>query len=181
MRWLTYFILAYIVIGLQIGLTGYFNYHGASPNLVLVAAIFIAINAPRDAALLGCVVLGMMQDLVTQTPLGLYALAYGLVGWFATSAREIVYREHPLTHFALCLFGGLMTGAVLLLHGWIHPPGPAATVEGGAYLGSLRLAPTTLFTAALYTAIVGLVALGILQRIKRLFAFQPSRRKVRAW
>ena len=51
---------------------------------------------------------GVMQDLLTQTPLGLYALSYGLVGMFVVSTQEVVYREHPLTHFSLALVGGLL-------------------------------------------------------------------------
>ena len=41
MRWLTYFILAYVIVGLQIGLGDYVRYQGAAPNLVLLAVIFI--------------------------------------------------------------------------------------------------------------------------------------------
>src|SRR5690554_3436804 len=107
MRWLTYFILAYVALGVQIGTSGFLRYQGAGPNFVLLAAIFIAINAPRDSALLGCFVLGAMQDLVTQQSLGLYAFSYGLVAMFVVSTQNLVYRAHPLTHFSLALVGGL--------------------------------------------------------------------------
>src|ERR1700749_2562039 len=89
MRWLTYFILAYLTLGLQIGLAGHIALGGARPNLVLLAVIFIAINAPRDAALLGCFVLGLLQDLTTQQPLGIFALSYGLVAMFTISTQQI--------------------------------------------------------------------------------------------
>ena len=79
MRWLSYFILGYLAVALQIGLAPYLAYRGAVPNFVLLAAIFIAVNAPREAALLGCFMLGAMQDLVTQQPPGLFAFSYGLV------------------------------------------------------------------------------------------------------
>src|SRR5947208_13176030 len=101
MRWPAYFILAYLAIGLQIGLGEYVRVGGAMPNLVLLAVIFIALNAPRDAALLGCFGIGMIEDLVGLHPLGLYALAYSLVGMFVVSTQELVYREHPVTHFTL--------------------------------------------------------------------------------
>ena len=52
----------------------------APPNLVLLAALFVALNAPRKSALLGCFAMGLMQDLLTQQTLGLYALSYGMVG-----------------------------------------------------------------------------------------------------
>ncbi len=50
MRWLPYFILAYVALGVQVGLGHYVSYKGAAPNLVLVAAVFIGLNAPPPAA-----------------------------------------------------------------------------------------------------------------------------------
>ena len=183
MRWLTYFILAYLALGLQVGLGDYVSYLGATPNLVLLAGIFIAINAPRDAALLGCFALGVMHDLLTQQQPGLFAFAYGLVGLTVAGTHHVVYREHPLTHFSMALAGGVVVAAVVLLHGWIHPPGPAVTRWVGGTgaevtLAAVRPSPATEFTRLLYTAAVAPIALGLLQRIKRAFAFQPPRRKL---
>src|ERR1041384_2202503 len=113
MRWLPYFILAYVALGLQAGISAEVAVWSARPNLVLIAAIFIALHAPRETALLGCFVMGLLQDLLSIQPLGLFALSYGLVGMFVISTQEIVYREHPLTHVSLALMSSLMTGAVL--------------------------------------------------------------------
>jgi rod shape-determining protein MreD len=165
MRWIVYFILAYVALAVQVGLTPYLRWQGASPNLVLLAVIFIAVNAPREPALLGCLCLGLMQDLLTQSPLGLYAFSYGLVGMFVISTQQLVYRSHPLTHFSLALFGGLLTAAVIYINGLVHRPGVAAG---------------TLFTTVLYTAVLGPFVLGFLQLARRPFAFQPPRRKVKA-
>ena len=162
MRWLPYFILAYLAIGVQTGAGEYLRVHGGKPDLALLALIFIAINAPRDAALMACFLLGLMLDLVTVQPLGLYAFAYSLVGMFTVSTQEVVYREHPLTHVTLAFVGSLLVAAVELVHGWIY----------GA-----RVAPTTLFAGAVYTAALGPVVLGLLQRVKRAFGFQPPRRR----
>src|SRR5688572_7206078 len=180
MRWAAYFILAYVAVGLQIGLSAYDKVAGAAPNLVLLAVVFVAVNAPKDAALLGCFCLGVMQDLVTTQPPGLYALSYGLVAMFIISTQQVVYREHPLTHFTLALVGGLMTAAVLLLHGWLYPPGPEIPVRrpGDIALPALRLSPATEFARVIYTALLAVPILGILQRIKRVFAFQPPRRRL---
>ena len=73
---------------------------------MLLAVVFIAINAPRDAALLGCFVLGVMQDLVTQQTFGLHALSYGLTAFFIAGASQSIYREHPLTHFTCACSAG---------------------------------------------------------------------------
>jgi rod shape-determining protein MreD len=164
MAWVPYFILSYITLGLQIGLRGYFEIGQAWPNLVLLVVVFIAVNAPREAALLGCFMLGVMQDLATQQTLGLFSLSYGLVAMFTVSTQQVVYREHPLTHFTLALVGSIMTSVVLFIHGWIHPPRPS---------------PMAMFYSALYTAVLAPIVLGVLQRLRRAFSFQPPRRKIR--
>jgi rod shape-determining protein MreD len=188
MRWITYFILAYLALGLQVGLGNYVSYQGAAPNLVLLAVVFIAINAPRDAALLGCFGLGVMHDLLTQQPPGLFALGYGLVGLMIAGTHHVVYREHPLTHFSMALVAGIVVGIIVLLNGWIHPPGargsewvgsgggPSPAVE--VAVSAVRPSPGMEFTRALYTAVLAPVVLGLLQRLKRAFAFQPQRRKL---
>jgi rod shape-determining protein MreD len=181
MRWFAYFILAYFAIAFQIGLAPFLRYKGAAPNLVLIAAVFIALNAPRDAALLGCFCLGVLQDLVTQQQPGLYALSYGLTALLVFGANQLVYREHALTHFSLVLIGGLITMAVLLVHGWVHPPSPKLAVPNGPVLPAIRLSVVTELTRAAYTAVLAVVLLWMLQKSKKVFAFQPQRRKVRPW
>src|SRR3954471_22508092 len=130
MRWPVYLILAYVAIGIQVGAGEFMRFGGAGgarPDLVLLAVIFVSINAPRDAALLGAFGIGIVQDLVTLGPLGVYALAYSLVGMFTVSTQELVYRAHPVTHISLGLIGGLLSGAVVVIHGWIK--GPSVSVS----------------------------------------------------
>lgn len=163
MRWIVFFILAYVSLGIQAGLAGPFlRFQGAPANVVLLAAIFVAVNAPREHALLGCFALGVMQDLLTTQPLGLYAFSYSLVAMFIISTQEFVYRDHPLTHFSLALAGGLMTGVVIVLHSWLHGP---------------PTSPVAILTSAAYTALLAVPVLGLLGLVRKAFAFQPSRRR----
>ena len=167
MRWISFFILGYIAVGLQIGMARSAEWHGAEPDLILLAAIFVALNASRDAALLACLMLGAMHDLTAQGTLGLYALAYGLVGMFVLSARQALFREHPLTHIVTTFFSGLIVAFVLLMHLILRPlPGERAAGMHG------RIGP--LVMGAIYTAVLSLPVLGFLQRIKGLFLFQSS-------
>jgi rod shape-determining protein MreD len=157
MRLLSYFILAYVSMGLQVGLAGVLRYQGAGINFVLLAVIFISLNAPREPALLGSFVLGALQDLATQQPLGLHALAYGLIAMFLVAIQNSVKHEHPATHFSLALVTGLMSAGIILL-------------------ADASAAP---FASAFYTALLAPFVLGGLTRLRRLFAFQPPRRKIR--
>ena len=169
MRWFPFFILAYVALSLQIGLSGFDHMYGARPDFVLMAAIFIALNAPRDQALLGCFVLGLLRDLLAGgTPLGLMALVYGLVGMFVISTQEIVYREHFLTHFSLGLAGGLLSGAVVFLHGCIY-----SWLHAAHKLPRPSVGP--LISGAIYTAILAPILLLAMQRMKKFFAFRSAR------
>ena len=161
MRWFSYFILAYMALGVQIGAGEFMRVGGAKPDLVLLAVIYIASNAPRPAALGGAFGMGLMVDLVGLGPLGLYAFAYGIVAMFVVSMQEVMYREHPMSHLFVALIASLLVSTVGLVHGWIHPPLLPLGVQ---------------FKTALYTALLAPIVLGILQRMKRAFAFKPRRR-----
>jgi rod shape-determining protein MreD len=178
MRWFAYFILAYVMLGLQLGLGAHMQFRGGSPNLVLLVVVFISLNAPRDEAMLGSLLLGAMQDLVTLEPMGLYALSYGLVAILISSAGQLTFREHPLTQLFMTLIGGIITASLLLVHGWIHPLGPARH-EGDAVFRAVHQSPRLLAVSVIYTALLAPIVLGILQRMQRVFSFQPTRRKMR--
>jgi rod shape-determining protein MreD len=161
MRWPTVILLGYLAIGVQLGSGEYLRVGDARPDLVLLVVIFIAINAPRESALLACFAFGLVQDFVTISPIGLYALSYSLVGMFVVSTQELVYRAHPVTHVTLGFVGTLLWAAVVLVHGWIRGP---------------RVAVTDLLATALYTAVAAPIVLGALNLCRRPFAFSPRKR-----
>ena len=163
MRWPAYFILVYFAIGLQIGAGEFLRFGNARPDLVLLAVIFITIHAPRDAALLGAFGIGVVQDLVSLSPLGLHALSYALVGMFVVSTQELVYRAHPITHFSLGLISGLLSAAVIAIHGWTRGPAGISVLD--------------LFTSALYTALLAPIVLGLLNLTRKAFSFTARRRR----
>ena len=175
MRWSAFFIFAYVMLGLQIGVSRYMIWHGAAPNFALIAVLFVSLHARRDAALLGSFALGLMQDLLTAQQLGLFAFTYGLIAVGVLATDQLVNRGHPLTHFTLALIAGFVLTMVLLIHSAIHPAG-ASMSEGKTVLGPLRISAATEFARMFYTAIVAPLVLLGLRRTHKLFAFQPGRR-----
>src|SRR3954454_9286588 len=163
MRWLPYFILAYLTLGVQIGLGDFIAWHGARPNLVLIAVVFVALHAPRDAALLGCFSLGLLQDLLSQQPPGLYALSYGCVALLVSGAHHYVGRDNPVVHVVLALIGGLFTAVVLSLHAWLRPAGPAV-VDDATIVAAVRAPILPLYITAIYTALLAPLILWGLHR-----------------
>ena len=167
MRWLSFFILAYVMLGLQSGLARAIEWKSASPDFVLLAVIFLALNAPRDTALLACFILGLLRDLSGDGTLGLFALSYGVVAVIVAGVQQAVNRKHPVTHFLLALIGGIVVAIVLALHGWIRPPEPGGRPPMGPLIYS-----------AIYSAALAPVVLSALQKIIRLFRFQTARGRI---
>ncbi len=165
MRWISYFILAYLIIAVQMALAGYLRWGAASPNLVLPAAVFIAINARREQALIGAFVLGFIQDLFTQHPLGLYAFSYGMVGLFVVGTQPAVYRDHPLTHFFVTLLASVLVALVICFNNWAYPMLHSHSAQ-------FRQPLIAIFGSALYTAAVAPIVMGVLSRMKTLFGFR---------
>jgi rod shape-determining protein MreD len=162
-RGVAYVILAYLALGVQVGLSGFIRVGGAPPNLVLLAALLIALNAPKEPALLGCFGLGLMQDLLTQQTLGMYALSYGLIAMFVMSTQAMLNREHPVTHLCIAFIGCSVCAAIFLLHDLLR-----STPD--QRIGLTRMMYTTLYTTALSP-----IVLGILQKLRRSFGFQTKR------
>ena len=152
MRWPFAFILAYVMLGLQVGVSRYIAFHGAAPNLALIAVLFIALNMRRNGALLVSFSVGFVQDLLSGQQLGLYAFAYGLVAMTIVAAHRIWNRNHPATYIVVALVGGFITTMVLLLHSLLHPAAPALGEGKDAAAGDADIRRGRIDAAALYRA-----------------------------
>jgi rod shape-determining protein MreD len=176
-RWIPFLILAYVAMGLQLGLGPFIAYHRASPNLMLLVAVFVAVNAPRDVALIACFVAGLIQDLGTLQTFGLFALCYGLIAVVIVNAQQVVYKDHPLTHFSLTLGAGLVVAAVIIVQGWLHPP--TWMMETMSADRPYHISATRELTRVIYTALLAPFVLGLLKRAKPMFGFSGARRRGR--
>ncbi|HEX8913830.1 MAG TPA: rod shape-determining protein MreD [Humisphaera sp.] len=176
MRWLPFFILAYVVLGVQVGLGGFVSVKGATPSLVLGLVVFACTNAPREQALLASFVLGLSQDLLTvDQPIGLYAMSYGLSGLIVVAARKVAYADHPLTHFFLALAGGLTTAVVLTVHAWVRPATAASTGVDGLLLPAVGPDKGPLYLSAVLTAVAAPFLIWALKKFRPVLGIQRGR------
>lgn len=175
LRWFIYFILAYLILGIQLGIVPFVGFRGVSPNLVPLLVIFICLNAPRGEALLASFFIGAMQDLISLQPLGLFAFSYGVVALLVCWLAESVRPAHPLTHLSLAFMATMVVGMLLLLHDLIRPVLPAA-VYGGTVVKALRIGPRVVAVSAIYTTLLSPLVIFLLQQSNRLFALDPRRR-----
>jgi rod shape-determining protein MreD len=126
-----------------------FRLFDALPELVLLVVASVAlIDGPESAAIVGFCG-GMLQDLsLTSTPVGLYALAFVLVGFAVGRAQGYVIRPGRLLPIGLAggaAFGAHMTVIV------------AGALVGGEFLVSGYQWRVGLWTAVYSTALFPLV------------------------
>ena len=160
MRWLPFILLAYVMLGLQIGLGGLPR--AGAVNFVLIAAVFLSLNATRSVAVPACFGLGLLQDIAGIGPIGTYALTYSLVALMVAGTDRALSAEHPITHFVITLAGGVVTAIVLWLHGNLARYGVASPMGPG-------------LVSAFYSAVVAMPALWALNRMRKTFRFRRAR------
>jgi rod shape-determining protein MreD len=175
---LPFSILCYVALGIQLGLGSYASFRGVSPNLVLLVVVFISLNARREPAMLGCFLLGAVQDLISLQPVGLFALSYGMVALLVCWLAESVKRSHPLTHLFLTFLSGCLMAMILIVHDYFRPIGSVISV-GGTVVHAVRIGPRVMMVSVLYTTLLAPIVIGLLQLANGLFGFESNRRRAR--
>lgn len=119
MRWLTFFILAYVATVLQSTLLGLMTgtlAGGATVNLLFILALYYALSARKSDAPWACMALGLMADLASSYPFGVYAAVFAVAGWGVTRVRSHLVGEHPISvlfmSFILTFLLEVIVGAV---------------------------------------------------------------------
>ena len=89
---------------------------GSYLELPLLVTLYFALSKrnPSSGLLLGMVV-GLLQDSLSRTPLGLYGIAKTLVGFFGSSLGARIDVEHPIARFLLTAGFYLFHHAVFVL------------------------------------------------------------------
>jgi len=92
-------------------------FHSASYlELPLLVTLYFALSKrnPSSGLLLGMVI-GLLQDSLSRTPLGLYGIAKTFVGFIASSLGARIDVEHPISRFLLTAGFSLFHHAVFAL------------------------------------------------------------------
>ena len=162
MRWIRFFLVAYIVVAVQFALRGALGWGVWTPNLVFLLVVFVGMHALIEPAMIAGLVLGLMHDVIASHGIGTYALAYTILAAIAVQLRGVMYSDHIVTHVMMPFALGLLLLLYLLLRQWLrnlyfpfdHP------VSFGAGFASLVV-----------TTILAVPALWLLRHFRRAFAF----------
>src|SRR5262245_50504658 len=126
-------------------------------DLPLLITIYFGLSRrnPSTGLLLGTFI-GLLQDSLSKTPLGLFGIAKTLIGFVASSIGGKLDTEHPVARFALTfVFFALHQGIVTLIQRLLLAHHAEAWF-------TMRL-----LVAALVNAIVGVFVYFLLDRLRR--------------
>src|SRR5579862_1659829 len=84
-------------------------------ELPLLVTYFALSRRSASGGLLLGMVIGLVQDSLSHTPIGFYGIAKTLVGYMASSLGARIDVEHPLSRFLLTLFFFYVHNSVLVL------------------------------------------------------------------
>jgi len=170
MRWVPFAILAGVVIVCQTTFVqSVMAYHGIWPQWVIILAVHYVLWGPSPDAAIAAWILGLLVDLQTAAPhpIGLCAFSYGLAGWAVLRVRQVLFRDHPVTHAFVTLAYAFAVHMMAAAYYWWKQRIPIDKEE-------LWLA----FLFAGFTAIWAPLLHWVLIRLQRWTGLGPMRRRM---
>ena len=162
MRWLPFLILAYLFVCAQFALGGALRWGEATPDLVLLAVVFVGLHAPLRTALSAAFVAGLMHDLIAGHGLGTYVVGYVLVVAITSQLRDVMYPDHAVTHVTATLVGGVALATYLEVR---H------ALRSIFFADEPPVAFWQRMLGALASAALAVPVIWLLRRARRMFAF----------
>ncbi|MHC5111718.1 MAG: rod shape-determining protein MreD [Planctomycetota bacterium] len=177
MRWLTFCILACMVLTLQVACAPRVALWGWRPDWLLIFVIFIAMSGKATHVVAGAWLLGLAADLMTSERLGFLALSYMAVALLVVAVREYLFCLRSTTRFATTFVLSVIVQAAWMLYvGWQYDVEHSMLVRFVAYV-----VPVSIYTAAWAVPIHGLLdsMTGLLGLAQPKYSHQGLSRMVR--
>ncbi len=144
MRRLRLFLVVVMLVVLQTSVFPHLRVFGAMPDLCLVATVAIAYEEGPDLGALFGFASGLAIDLFLETPLGVSALSFAIVGFIVGVLQSGMLRPSSWVSPFLGGIGGLAGGTLFVL---------IASIAGQDQLLALRSVKIVI-VAALYDALL---------------------------
>jgi rod shape-determining protein MreD len=169
MRWITFILLLYIAAALH---SAWFCALGGAekfPRIDYVAmlAIFYALFAAEDYALMAALCCGILYDLMAPSPIGPHTFSLALVAWVIVRVRLSIFREHVISQAVVTMLAaaafGLLTQSL-----WVIMPKLLGIATTGLPFGAAMKA---WLINALYTGIVAPGVFWLLFKLNTLLGF----------
>lgn len=182
MRWVVFLVFAALAVVFDVGLgevlaiTGLWD---VKPSMCGILAVFVALSAPRPAAMWACFVLGLLLDLSNPLSMGdggvlhligPFTLGFVAGGRLVIQGRAMVFRRRALTvgvMTTLCMLAVNLVAVTLLVIRAMYPGGPVFWTDS-----TLGAAVAQRLVAAIYSGAVAVPVGWLLVRTMPLWGFQ---------
>jgi rod shape-determining protein MreD len=187
MRWIPFLLLAWVFLGLEIGLRAAmpFGEQAIAPSFALILAVYVSMGAPRAHALWASVLLGACVDLASRrvllgpagtsdlTVLGPNVLGFALSAQFTLTMRGVVFRKNPISLAFLAVLGGAVCAVLVVALLSIRSLYDPTEFRPGAALWQGLL-------SAVYTGLIALPLGAVLLMLNPVLGFYsgPTRRGI---
>ena len=121
MRWIPFAILLYIAAAFQVARFGLLSSSGKypMPEYIILIAVFYAMYAADDAAILVGLLCGILLDVTSSSVLGTLTIPLALTCWAILKIRLSVFREHAISQIILTALSILVFALLALTLRWI--------------------------------------------------------------
>ncbi|QOI99518.1 MAG: hypothetical protein HRU70_03085 [Phycisphaeraceae bacterium] len=177
MRPLPFAVLAWIMLGLDLGLRDDLRIgpHAVAPSFTFILLVVVASGAPAVHVAWASLVLGLAFDLASDwtlasgasaTIIGPNALAFVLAAQLVVAMRALVFRKNPVTIAFLALLAGAVAQTLLVGLMTLRAAYDPVQWDASEQLGERLL-------SAVYTALLALPVSPLLLLAGGLLGFQP--------
>lgn len=184
MNWLVFFIGAWVMMGLELGLRDglALGPTGGAPSFALIYLVFVALSSPKRTAMWAGAAVGLLLDLTRALPaadglrvvttIGPMTLGATLAAYTVVQVRGVLYQRNPFTGpivVAVAVFlAHLVAIATLELRSWYD-----AAVDLAAVREVARSALTAAYSAGV-ALLLGVMFKPILPMLAAAFQFDPT-------
>ena len=193
MRWSIAILLAYLLLGIEIGARETLRYGDTgmiAPSFVVPLVVFVALWAPWTVSFWLGLGIGLMIDLLSPVPIasagadgapvmgglglatviGPYALGFAMMTQFVHVVRGVVIRRNPVAVVVIVVLAS-MVASVVVASAWLLQGMTDASVSVSA-LGVLRDG----FLSSLYTGVIAVVVAPVLMLLTPVMGFPTGPR-----
>jgi len=179
-----FLLFAYLATVVQGGLNPLWEIPGgagsATPSLLLILAVFIALTGPGVVACWAALILGAIVDLSSPVAvLGPHAIGFALGAYVVLQLRSLVFRESVFTMALMTLAAGIFVhlAAVALVAIRGMPITPGEAIEGFRAADEL----VSRFFNVLYATVMALPVGWLLLKTSLLWGFPSKSRSDRVY
>lgn len=186
MRWIVFFIFAFILLALEVGLRPLWvvpigPYKSAAPSLLLILGVFISLNTSAGVVVTAMLMLGALVDLTLPVGklepirdiilLGPSALGFLLGGFITLRMRSVVFRDSVITLSVMTFTVGLFIQLAIVILIWFRSVLPTDPIPDWLVASELMQRAMSV----IYSAVVAIPLGVLLIRTRKMWQFYSMR------